>query len=240
MSGQGIGRMARAAALPRAHAERSSSVVRRLPPQERLRVAALRAGLAVLPPPLLQCVLDAATAELLRRRPAIPERLARWHGASVLIKPADAPVGFVLRIAGPPAGCRLRVVSLRETVAANARIECTLVALIDLLEGHSDGDALFFGRDLAISGDTELIVGLRNALDGTEIDLLDGVPEPLAAAARAVADVLNSAAEYTEAKLESWRSWLVDTGPADRDTAGRVADGARPATPSQGRSHRQP
>jgi len=216
MNGRGSGRVASAALPPPTFGDREASVARRVPLQDELRIAALRAGLAVLPTPLLQCVLDAAAAQLLRRHSSISERLARWCGASVLIKPADAAVALVLDIAAPPAACRLRVASLREAVSANARIEGPLVALIDLLEGRSDGDALFFSRDLVISGDTELIVGLRNALDGTEIDLLDGVPEPLAAAGRAAAHFLAPVVERAEAALESWRSWLVATGPDRR------------------------
>lgn len=45
-------------------------------------------------------------------------------------------------------------------------------ALLDLAEGRIDGDALFFRRDLTIAGDTGIVVALRNALDGEDIDIL--------------------------------------------------------------------
>jgi predicted lipid carrier protein YhbT len=44
-----------------------------------------------------------------------------------------------------------------------------------MLDGQSDGDSLFFRRDLHVEGDTEAIVCLRNALDDLEGSLVDDV-----------------------------------------------------------------
>jgi O2-independent ubiquinone biosynthesis accessory factor UbiT len=44
-----------------------------------------------------------------------------------------------------------------------------------MIDGSQDGDALFFTRDLRVSGDTEAVVALRNALDDFEGSALDSV-----------------------------------------------------------------
>jgi predicted lipid carrier protein YhbT len=44
-----------------------------------------------------------------------------------------------------------------------------------MIDGALDGDALFFSRDLRVSGDTEAVVALRNALDDFEGSALDSV-----------------------------------------------------------------
>src|SRR5690606_37921138 len=56
--------------------------------------------------------------------------------------------------------------------AARAVIRADFPTLLQLLEGRIDGDALLFSRDLAVEGDMEVVVALRNALDGAGIDLV--------------------------------------------------------------------
>jgi predicted lipid carrier protein YhbT len=41
-----------------------------------------------------------------------------------------------------------------------------------LVDGTYDGDALFFSRDIAVDGDIEAVLALRNAVDDASIDLL--------------------------------------------------------------------
>jgi predicted lipid carrier protein YhbT len=53
----------------------------------------------------------------------------------------------------------------------DARIAGPLAALLGLVHGAFDGDALFFSRDLIIEGDTEAVLALRNAIDNEEIDM---------------------------------------------------------------------
>jgi hypothetical protein len=67
-----------------------------------------------------------------------------------------------------------------------------------MLEGRSDGDMMFFSRDIDISGDTAVIVGLRNTLDREEINLLDDVAAlcgPFAVPARRIFGLVNGVAE---------------------------------------------
>ena len=57
----------------------------------------------------------------------------------------------------------------------HARIAGDLAALLGMVHGAFDGDALFFSRDLTVSGDTEAVVALRNALDDFDGSALDSV-----------------------------------------------------------------
>ena len=51
----------------------------------------------------------------------------------------------------------------------------TFFNLLDMIDGAQDGDALFFSRNLKVTGDTEAVVALRNALDDFEGSALDSV-----------------------------------------------------------------
>ena len=47
----------------------------------------------------------------------------------------------------------------------------SLAALLALLESRADGDALFFSRDIVITGDTAAVVTLRNLLERDAVDV---------------------------------------------------------------------
>lgn len=165
----------------------------------RLRDAGFRLALASLPAPLLQIGLDFAAAAMRERRPAIADRLRACSGARILIEPLDAPQALMLAVETGTGRITLAAASPAERARSTARIAGPLSQLLDLLEGGADGDALFFARDLAVSGDMEAIVALRNALDGEEIDLVEdllralgplGVPARLMLAAGSLAAAL--------------------------------------------------
>lgn len=121
-----------------------------------------------LPTGLLQPALDVMVAVLKRRHPGAFDRLAELPDAEILVDPVDLPMAFVMRLG--PKGVRLRLAH-RNAAAADAVIRGSFGHLLDLLEGRTDGDALFFSRDLSIEGDTAAVVALRNAVDGEDIDL---------------------------------------------------------------------
>ncbi len=133
----------------------------------------LLAGMALrpLPPVLLQPFLNAAMAITRRRHPGLFDRLAGLSGSTFLIDPIDLAFDFLLRPSPPPSLKAVAKGGLTETPTATIR--GPLMALIQLLEGKLDGDALFFSRDLVVEGDTEAVVTLRNAVDGAGIDVLD-------------------------------------------------------------------
>ena len=110
------------------------------------------------------------TSLLAERHPALFSRLGDQANKVFLIDPTDLPLVFVLK--PRPDSPAFRALRREETVAWDARIAGPLAALIGLVHGAYDGDALFFSRDLAIEGDTEAVVALRNAIDNEELDLV--------------------------------------------------------------------
>ena len=81
-----------------------------------------------------------------------------------------------------------------EKPAHDAAIAGKFFNLLDMIDGSLDGDALFFSRDLRVSGDTEAVVALRNALDDFEGSALDSVGSfgPLAKPAALAVSALRS------------------------------------------------
>ncbi|MFQ5783867.1 MAG: SCP2 domain-containing protein [Alphaproteobacteria bacterium] len=134
----------------------------------------LLAGLAVRPLPLalLRPFASAAMAATRRGHPEVFERLSDLGDAAFLIDPVDLPFGFILR-PGLPTPTLAPTADGEDAGPVAATIRGPLDALIDLLEGRLDGDALFFSRELDIEGDTEAVLTLRNAVDSAEIDVLE-------------------------------------------------------------------
>ena len=173
-------------------------------------------------------VLDRVLGTLAHKHRRAFEAMAEMRPAAVLIDPVDQPVAFLLSVGPQP---RLRVA--KRDVAVDAAIRGPLIHLMDLLEGRIDGDALFFRRTLSIEGDTALVVGLRNALDGEDIDLvadLAGIAGPFR---HAIPRLRREAARLTGA-FESVRTLLL--APA----LGRIeALERRVATPPRTRPGRE-
>ncbi len=129
-------------------------------------------ALAVRPLPLLplQPLLALCVGSVLRRHPRIFDRLGEHADKRYGIDPTDLPFAFVLE--PRPGAARARAVrTLPEGL--NARIAGPLAALMGLADGTYDGDALFFSRDLTISGDVEAVLALRNALDDARVDFIE-------------------------------------------------------------------
>lgn len=135
-------------------------------------------GLALRPLPLapMQAMLALVTRAMTRRHPQVFARLQSLGGAVIAIDASDLPYLFEFRPNAP--GDKLRLVPRDQGIAAIATIRGPLAALLALLQGRCDGDALFFSRTLTIEGDTASVLTLRNAIDSAEIDL----PADIAAA----------------------------------------------------------
>ena len=99
-------------------------------------------------------------------RPELFARLGPHAGKRFLIDPTDLP--FVLVLTPLPDRPLLTAHRRHERPAHDAAIAGTFFNLLDMIDGSLDGDALFFSRDLQVSGDTEAVVALRNALDDFE------------------------------------------------------------------------
>ena len=140
-----------------------------------LELPARLAGLAMRPMPAkaLEPLLGLAMRLVERRHPHLIERLAELAPARMIIEPRDTNHRFLIDISENETPVRLMLA--HEDDEAQATISGRLATLIDLMEGRIDGDSLFFTRELTVTGDTALIVALRNTLDGEEISLLDDV-----------------------------------------------------------------
>lgn len=138
------------------------------------RFPALAARLvAPLPLQPLRLVVDRLVASIVARHPRLFVRLGAHAGKRVRIDPVDLPVVFDL---DTTADAPSVAVIAREAADLRprhvARISGPLAALVGMLNGRLDGDALFFSRDLVVEGDTEVVLALRNALDDAELDLV--------------------------------------------------------------------
>lgn len=140
---------------------------------------ALLAGLALRPVPvrLMQPVFSDVMRRVARRYASVFERMAAGGRQNFLIDPVDLPFVFDLSVGSEAPGLTL----LRDgtDLQSVAAIRGPIAALLALLEGRIDGDALFFSRVLTIEGDTEAVLALRNSVDGADIDLKRDVIEEL-------------------------------------------------------------
>lgn len=189
---------------------------------------ALLLGLALKPvrPALLQPIMDGLLKVVRRRHPDILDRMADYADAVVCIDPVDLP--FVIVLEPHPEEPRLTVRRAVDPDEITATIRGPVEILIALAEGKVDGDALFFSRQLAIEGDTEVVVALRNAIDGAGIDLIKDMTSvlgPFAASARRAATSALGVAQIMRDNVETLRQALIAPAIKDRDlTAARIAE----------------
>lgn len=138
-----------------------------------------------LPPRSLQPIVSAAMATMVRRHPDLFRRLRSLGNAVICIDPVDLP--FVFQLRPGTSAPALAVHGRNENLpGAAARISGPIAALLSLIEGAEDGDALFFSRALSVEGDVEIVLALRNAIDGAKIDLLSDLTSAFGSAAQAV------------------------------------------------------
>ena len=164
-----------------------------------------------VPPAVIEALMGLAVRRLHARCPAMFARLRPLADKVILIDPVDLPFRAALRLGARPPSVRVG----RDDdpmPAAAAVISAPLPLLIDLLEGRADGDALFFSRDLAIEGDTEAVLLLRNAVDGAGIDVLEALLAtlgPLSGPARRLVGVGHDLVERLVRDLEAVRLALI-------------------------------
>jgi predicted lipid carrier protein YhbT len=146
--------------------------------------------LAPVPLALLQPVFDRIAAHVARSRPELFARLGPHTRKRYLIDPTDIP--FVLVLVPDAARPCLKAYRRYENPAHDACIAGGFFNLLEMIDGALDGDALFFSRDLHVSGDTEAVVALRNALDDFDGSVVDSVVESLGPLSRPAALTLSA------------------------------------------------
>jgi predicted lipid carrier protein YhbT len=129
--------------------------------------------LAPFPLVLLQPVLGAIGKEAARAHPELFARLGPHARKRFLIDPTDLPFGLALM--PDPANPSLAAYRRQYPPRHDARIAGTFFDLFGMIDGKLDGDALFFTRDLQVTGDTEAVVALRNALDNLDGSIMDSI-----------------------------------------------------------------
>jgi len=112
---------------------------------------------------LIQPVLDRIVRNVARKHPALFARLGEHQRTAYLIDPVELPFALLLR--PDPQNLSLRAVPRDATPEAGAIVRGKFLLLLKLIDAGEDGDSAFFSRDLDISGNTEAVVRLRNALD---------------------------------------------------------------------------
>lgn len=128
---------------------------------------ALTHPLRFMPLVPLSASLTAYSRRIAKSHPELFRRLGAHGHARFVLDPTDFP--FVMLL--DPNGGTPRVTVIRGAGEGAARIAGPLAALLGLVHGAYDGDALFFSRDLVIEGETAATLALRNAVDDAELDL---------------------------------------------------------------------
>ena len=146
--------------------------------------------LAPVPLVMLQPILTHIAGHVARTRPELFARLGSHAGKRFLVDPIDLP--FVLVLRPDPRRPGLQAYRRYENPRHDAGIAGTFLTLLDMIDGSLDGDALFFSRDLRVSGDTEAVVALRNALDDFEGSVVDNIVAAFGPLSRPVALALSA------------------------------------------------
>lgn len=146
------------------HLTQASSSIPKVPP-------IVARALKVLPLAPLSLSLTAYSKRVAAHHPSLFRRLGEHDHARFVLDPTDLP--FVIELA--PNGGVPKIKVVRGQGAGDARIAGPIAALLGLVHGAFDGDALFFSRDLVIEGDTAAALALRNAVDDAELDLSDEI-----------------------------------------------------------------
>ncbi len=119
----------------------------------------------------MSLALERVVRSIAQRHPEILDRLGPHARKSFVLEATDLPFVIMLAIsAGAPS---VQVARAAQGLRANARIAGPFAALLGLVHGRYDGDALFFSGDLVIEGDVEAVLAFRNAIDNAEVDLLE-------------------------------------------------------------------
>ncbi|MFB9149900.1 ubiquinone anaerobic biosynthesis accessory factor UbiT [Roseovarius ramblicola] len=115
---------------------------------------------------VVQPLLSRAVRRIAARHPSLFARLGPHQGTDFLIDPTDMP--FALHLRPDPQALVFRAVPRDAAPQAGAVIRGRFLLLLELMDSEEDGDAAFFSRDLEVTGDTEAVVRLRNALDDVD------------------------------------------------------------------------
>lgn len=195
---------------------------------------AVSLALATLPRPVIAALVRRLTALLPRRHPALAKRLAELEGKSLLIVPDELSYGFHMSF--PRGEPRLELIDPDEAPETDAQMRGPLRVFYDLARGGRDGDALFFSRELNVTGDMTATVTLRNAMDGAGVDLFSDfidMPGPLGVVARGAGLLVDRTAGILLGPLAGRAAKLEQEVSSLRAEIRRLKDAAPRAKPAR-------
>ena len=117
---------------------------------------------------MTDAMLSRAAASISARHQQLLQRLAPFDGKILTIVIEDVGAALDLRLGSPIA----LTLTGRSRRSGDAMVSGNWLALVAMLEGRVDGDALFFSRALSFQGETDLVLAIRNAIDGAGLDLV--------------------------------------------------------------------
>lgn len=127
--------------------------------------------LRALPLRPISISLTAYSRRIAKHHSGLFRRLGEHSYKAFALDPVDLPIVIHLY----PNGGNPHVTVSRKPASVDCRISGPLAALIGLVHGAYDGDALFFSRELVVEGETSAALALRNAVDDAELDLSEEI-----------------------------------------------------------------
>ena len=131
-----------------------------------------------------QPLLSRVVRRVAAGHPTLFARLGDHQTTDFLIDPVELP--FALHLRPDPEALLFRAVPRDAAPQPGALIRGKFLLLLELMDAEEDGDAAFFSRDLEVSGDTEAVVRLRNALDDVDGSIAEETADMFGSAGRAI------------------------------------------------------
>ena len=126
-----------------------------------------------LPVFILQPLLNHIVKTVAKRHPELFIRLGESCNKRFLIDPSNLPVFLLLQ--PNPERPQLHIYNRDRDIPYDVFIAGTFKTLLRMIDGKTDSDALFFNRQLKVTGNSEAVVALRNALDNMDATLAEDV-----------------------------------------------------------------
>jgi len=128
-------------------------------------------GKIIRPLPLfpLEKIFKLILKKIIAKNPNVFKRMGEYAGDKFLIKITDLP--FVVVIDTSPKAPNIYVRRDADNLEIAATVTAPILSHVKMLTGELDGDALFFAREIRISGSTESVLALRNAVDSMDLDI---------------------------------------------------------------------
>ncbi|MGV6806050.1 MAG: ubiquinone anaerobic biosynthesis accessory factor UbiT [Ruegeria sp.] len=132
----------------------------------------------------VQPILSRVARRISSKHASLFQRLGPYQTADFLIDPVEFP--FALHLRPDPNNLIFRAVQRHAAPEVAAVIRGRFLLLLELVDAEQDGDAAFFSRALEISGDTEAVVRLRNALDDVDSSIAQETADMFGPPGRAI------------------------------------------------------